>query len=406
MAVSRNERSRVRARELAHAALAGVRLHPLRSTLSLASFTAATAAAIALLAITGGAREELLTRIRLLGANLVRIESLGEESDERPSALTLADAGAIQSSFPFARTIAPVRMIPDSVQLPDERFAVEVIGTTPDYFALRGLAFRRGRPFSIEENARGASVCVAGHATARRLARNGPVYGSFVKIGERWCRVVGILETNAITTGEDTDRRLYVPIHTTLRGDLSERQPLEAILLRIQTDIDPERAADAVEKTLLRRHGGVQHFAIGTAKALLGEERRTRGLLDTLLGSVALFALGLGGIALGSQSWQAVSSRRREIAIRRTLGAKRSEILSQFLLEGVLLALAGAILGVLLGTLGAAIAARLGDWPWTIPGRQIAATFGLVGLAGVAATLYPAYRAAILDPVEALRQER
>jgi len=406
MVASSEPAGRIRTRDLARAAVAGVRLYRLRSSLTLASFAAGTAAAVALLAITGGARQELLERIQRLGANLVSVHAVGEAGREAPPALTVSDAVALGRALPFTRDVAPVRVVPASVLLPDEQITVQVVGTTPDYFALRGLSFARGRPFSIEESDAGRGVCVAGDATARRLVREGPVYGALVKVGTRWCRVVGILDPEAVTTGEDTDRRLYVPLTTTLRGDLSNRQGLGEILLRVAHDVDPERAALVVRRTLLRRHEGVEHFAIETAQALLRQQRSTRGLLDTLLGAVALLSLCLGGVALGSQAWQSVSLRRREIAIRRAIGARRGEILTQFLLEGVMLAIAGATTGAALGVAGSAFAAALGGWPWVIPLRQLGTTLAVILVLGVASTLYPAYRAATLDPVAALRHER
>lgn len=403
---SREPHPGIRPRDLIRAAVSGVRLYRVRSTLTVASFAAGTAAAVALLAITGGARQELLDRIQRLGADLVSIHAVGETSRDSPPALTLSDASAIETALPFARDVAPVRVVPASVLLPDEQLTVQVIGTTPDYFALRGLSFARGRSFSIEESEEGHGVCVAGDATARRLAREAPVYGSLVKIGNRWCRVVGILEPEATTTGDDTDRRLYVPIATTLRRDLSSRQSLGEILLRVSRDVDPERAAQVVRRTLVRRHDGTEHFAIETAQALLRQTESARSLLDTLLSAVAALALALGGIALGSQAWQSVSLRRREIAIRRAIGARRAEILAQFLLEGVLLATAGSLVGAALGSVGSAFAAAVGDWPWLLPTRSLVATIGGILALGLAATSYPAYRAAVLDPVAALRTER
>ena len=397
--------TRIQPRDLVRSALAGVRLHRLRSLLTIASFAAGTAAAAALLVITSGARVELLARIERLGANLVSIRAVGEPGRDGPPPLTLADATTLRDGFPFAERVAPVRVHDASVLLPNEQLTVQVVGTTTDYFALRGLSFRRGRSFSPEENDAGDSVCVAGDETARHLARRGAVYGSLVKVGERWCRVIGILASQPETRGEDSDRRLYVPLATTLRGNLSPRQPLGEILVRVADDVDPTRAADVFGRTLLRRHDGVEHFAVETAEALLRQHRNTRGLLDTLLAVVASLALGLGGIALASQAWQSMSLRRREIAIRRAVGARRSEILAQFLLEGLLLATVGAAMGALLGAAGAGVASAVGGWPWRVPTQSlIVALTGILAL-GIAATAYPAYRAAILDPVEALRHE-
>ncbi len=404
MADSRDH-ARIAPRDLLRAALSGVRLYRLRSTLTIVSFAAGTAAAVALLAITGGARAELLARLAELGAQLVRVHAVGEAGRAGPPALTLADATTLAVSLPFASKLAPVRVVPASVLLPNDQFTVEVVGTEPDYFALRGLSFARGRAFSARESASGEAVCVAGSGAARRLSRSEPVYGALVKVGSRWCRVIGVLAPTAVTTSDGTDRRLYVPIRSTLRHDLSERQSLGEIFVRVADDVDPERAARVVRRALVRRHDGVEHFAVETAQAVLAQSRGARGLLDTLLAVVAVAALGLGGVTLASQSWQSVSLRRSEIAIRRAIGARRSEILTQFLLEGVMLAALGAGIGIGLGVLGAALASRLGGWPWLLPAEQFGAALFAIVLLGVAATLYPAYRAATLDPVAALRQD-
>jgi putative ABC transport system permease protein len=291
--------------------------------------------------------------------------------------------------------VAPVRTVESSVLLPDERVTVEVIGTTPDYFRLRGLRFARGRPFTVDEAAEGRNVCVLGGAAARRLAPAGDAYGALVKVGGSWCRVVGVLATD--------ERGLFLPIAGTLRRDLSGRQALSEIVLRIEEGIDPARAAPVIDRALLRRHGGRRFFEVMTAEMLLQQQRSARGLLDTLLAVVALSACGLGAVGLASLSWQGVTARTREIAIRRAVGARRGEILMQFLLEGMVLAAAGGVVGAGLGALGSGLAAALGDWPWLLSLRALLGACAGVVAVGVAATAYPAYRAATLDPVAALR---
>jgi putative ABC transport system permease protein len=312
-----------------------------------------------------------------------------------PPSLTVADAAVLEESLGFVRAVAPVRAVESSVLLPDERVTVNVIGTTPDYFRLRRTRFARGRPFTAAETAAGRSVCVLGAAAARRLDPAGDAYGDLVKVGGGWCRVVGVLAAE--------DRDLFLPIAATLRGDLSGRQALREIVLSVDEHVDPELAAPIVERALLRRHDGRRHFEVVTAETLLRQRRSARGLLDTLLAVVAILAGGLGAVGLASLSWQGVMVRTREIAIRRAVGARREEILAQFLLEGVVLAAAGGALGTVLGALGSGMLALFGGWPWLLSLRALLASWAGVVAVGVAATAYPAYRAATLDPVAALR---
>jgi putative ABC transport system permease protein len=399
-------------RDLLRDALRGVRLHRLRSWLTAASFAAGTAAAIALFAMTGGARAELLRQIRALGADLVAVRAVGATPKGVPPALTFADARALAESFPFVRDVAPVREIESSVLLPDDRVSVRVVGTTPDYFVLRRMSFARGRAFSREESDQGRNVCVLGEETARRVALGRDPYGSLVKVGASWCRVIGIVSRSALLEraggggggrADEPGRELYLPIATTLRHDLSLRHGLEEIVLRLDEHADAEAVAGVLRRALLRRHDGSERFEVATAEALLRQQRSARGLLDMLLACVALVALLLGGVGLASLSWQSVALRTREIAIRRAVGARRGEILAQFVLEGVLLALGGGVLGALAGAVGSGVVAAAGGWPWLLSLRQLLVVCGVALAIGVLATLYPARRAATLDPVAALR---
>jgi len=399
----------MRPRDLLRSAARGVRLRSVRSWLTAASFAAGTAAAIALFAITGGAREELLRELRALGADLLAVRTVGKAGANDPAALTFADAVAVRESFPFVREMAPVRQVAASVLLPDERISVEVIGTTSDYFSLRRLRFTRGRPFSREEADAGAAVCVVGEGTERRLAAFGEVYGALVKVGASWCRVIGTLGTEASTgaglgsVGGQGGRELYLPITTTLRRDLSDRQEVREILLRVAGGVEPESAAPVIQRALARRHDGQHPFEILTARDLLEQQRRARGLLDALLAAVAVLALGLGGVGLAALSWQAVAARTREIAIRRAIGASRGEVLAQFVAEGLLLAAGGGLAGALAGGVGSAVVARLEGWPWTLAPGHVAIVCAVSIGVGLAATIVPARRAALLDPVVALR---
>jgi putative ABC transport system permease protein len=421
-------------RDLLASAERGVRLHRWRSALTAAGFAAGTAAAVALFAIAGGARLEILEQIRALGAGFVTVRAIGGGRGLEPP-LTFGDAEALATSFPFVADVAPVAVLARSVLLPDESVAVRVLATTPEFFALRGARFERGRPFSREEAASGRNVCVLGAEAARRIVPAGAAYGTLVKVGGNWYRVVGVLarSSGGESSSSDTEgqgREVFVPIATVLQtaglnpqealrdegrgrtpvgetvwGGASGRRSLREILLRIDDEVDPDAGRDVLERALLRRHAGRKHFEVLTAEDLLHRGRAARGVLDVLLGSVATAAFFLGGIAMATLSWQSVRERTREIAIRRAVGARRSEIVAQFLLEGAAIAVGGAAAGTVLGSLGSLAAARAGGFPWTIGAGECIVAAAIAVAIGLAASLHPALRAAAVDPVAALRFE-
>jgi len=398
-------------RDLLVEARRGVRLHRARSLATASGFAAGTAAAIALFAITGGARIEILRRIEALGTDLVAVRPVGEVSRGAPPPLTYGDSQAIAASLRFVRTVAPVRALDSEVLLPTERVKIRVVGTTEELFSLRRMRFRRGRPFTAEETVRGDAVCVLGAAAARRLVPGADAYGGLVKIGGNWYRVVGVLAAEADLGTEsaqesDTGRDVYLPITHTFSSDAFPRQALAEAWLSIDSGTDPEAAAPVVERALERRHGGQQHFEVTTAASLLSQHRATKGLLNQLLLLVSIAAFATGGVAMTAVSWQNVRSRTREIAIRRAVGAESAEVLAQFVLEGVLLASAGAAVGITVGIVASGGAAVAAGWPWMLPASKTLATLAIALGVAIVSTLAPASYAARLDPVSALRLER
>ncbi|HSD10046.1 MAG TPA: ABC transporter permease [Candidatus Binatia bacterium] len=398
--------------DLVHDAVRGVRLHRVRSGLTAAGFAAGAAAAVALLAITGGARAEILRRLAALGMELVAVRPVGEAAPGAPPALTFGDAEALSRALRFVRAVAPVRAVESSVLLPTERVSVRAIGTTSEFFTLRRLRFQRGRAFRDDEVTRGDTVCVLGSEAARRFAASGEAYGALVKVGGNWYRVIGVLARESrdgaewAGGGTNPGREVYLPITNTFAPDAFRRQGLAEAWLAIDSDVDPEAAAPIVERVLENRHEGKQRFEVTTAARLLSEHRATRGLLNRLLFLVSLAAFVLAAVGMTTASWQNVRNRTREIAIRRAVGARQSEVLAQFVLEGVVVAAAGAAAGIAAGVAGSGVASWMSDWPWMLSPLEAASTFALAIALAIVSTLYPAAYAAALDPVVALRFDR
>ena len=399
-------------RDLFDDAARGVRLRRVRSAFTACGFAAGTAAAIALCAITGGARFEILRRLSAMGIDLVAVRPVGENPHGAPPALTYGDAVDVGRSLGFVRAIAPLRSVQANVLLPNERLSVRAIGTTAEFFRLRRLHFQRGRPFRDDEVERGEAVCVLGAEAARRLVPSGEAYGALVKVGGNWYRVVGVLAPDAVGAsqwaGEDANpaREVYLPITHTFAPDAFRRQSLAAAWLAVAGEVDPEAAAPVIERALERRHEGRQHFEVVTAARLLAEHRATRGLLNRLLLAVSVAAFALGGVGMMTLSWQNVRGRTREIAIRRAVGARRVEVLAQFVLEAVVVALAGATVGVLAGIAGSGVVSWWSGWPWMLSPVEAFVTLAAAVAIAAAASLHPAAHAATLDPVVALRFDR
>lgn len=402
----------MRREDLLREAVRGVRLHPVRSASTAAGFAAGAAAAVALLAITGGARAEILRRIEALGTDRIAVRPVGEPAEGAPPPLTYGDAEDLARSFPFVRALAPIRVVDSQVLMPSERVSVRVVGTTPDLFRLRRLRFARGRAFAVRDVRRGGHACVLGALAARRLVPAGEAYGALVKVGGNWYRVVGVLAPANSAEGrvggeeENAGRDVYLPITQTFASEAARRQPVDELWMAVDASVEPEAAAGVLERALERRHGGRQHFAVTTAARLLSEHRATRGLLNELLLLVSLAAFVLGGVGMAVVSSQSVRHRTREIAIRRAVGAQQGEVLAQFVVEGVLVASAGALAGVAFGVAASGVAAWVGDWPWMLSPLAALLAYAVAIVVGMLATLYPAACAAALDPVSALRLER
>lgn len=393
--------------DLLREALAGLRLRRSRSILTALGFAVGAGAAVALGAVASGARAEILARFDSLGLNVVRVRAVTARKGEPPP-LTLGDARALEESFPFVVRASPVRIVGKPVRLADGRRSIVVVGTDEALFSLRGDRFRRGRPFTPDEARRGDAVCVIGAAAARPLGIEGDALGALANVGGSWYRVVGILRESAETLsigGGDSGREVYVPIAATLRRDRGERQAVHEVVVQVDEGVQPEAAAEAIRRSLARRRGGAERFEVKTAAALLRESRATRGVLDRLLLVVGALALVVGGLGALALAWQGALERRREIAIRRALGARRIEIAGQFVLEGVALAALGGAAGTLVGAAAAAILARALGWPWQLEPATLGLALLLPLVVAWIATSIPAWSAARVDPVAALRFE-
>ncbi len=400
-------------------ALESLAANKLRSGLTVLGIVIGVAAVIAMLAIGRGAQNSISGQIEGIGTNLIFISSGSMTGDVRnPKPLTLEDAEAIADPLlaPSVIAVAPLLQGGAEVSTGKESSQVSVSGVTPDYASVANEAVSEGEFIGADHVLARSAVAVIGPDTAENLfGRKEGVTGETVRIDGQPFRVIGVLESKGGSGFGSQDDRIMVPL-TTAQTRLFQRG------VRGSVDMIQAQAADsdsvnlAVEEVsaLLRtRHRtefGMDDFTIFTQQSILDMTSQITGVLTLFLGGVAAISLLVGGIGIMNIMLVSVTERTREIGLRKAIGARKRDILVQFLSESILLSLVGGIIGILLAwgisTLIGAIAAASGTPIEPEIGIDSIALATLFSMAvGLLFGLYPANRAASLQPVEALRYE-
>lgn len=416
-------------------------LHKLRSFLTMLGTILGVSSVIAMLAIGEGSKRHAVEQIRKLGATNVIVRSVKPDQDNDAPAsstnnsnrvsrvleygLRYDDFDRLLAAVPGIKVAVPIAMVRKNVQFGRHRVPnARILGTTPDYIRVKKLAIDRGRFLSDADNSTTANVVVLGAGAAARLFGYQDPLGKPLLIGNGAYTVVGVLDTqdpgNASTAAidlQDFNNDIYVPISSARRRfgemqrivragseEFEKTQLSEITLCMAHEDLVSPTAAMA--QTLLNvGHPLGTDFEIQVPLELLNQAKREKRLWNIVLGSIAGISLLVGGIGIMNIMLATVTERTREIGIRRAIGAKRSDIVAQFLMETMVLSTTGGILGIFVGiaiplvvTSYSEIETALSVWP-------IVLAFGISLLAGVVFGVYPARRAAMLDPIEALRHE-
>ena len=395
--------------------------HRLRSALAMLGIVFGVGAVISMLAIGAGAEREALMMIERLGLHnvLVRAKDLDDkeldEARKKSLGVSPRDAAAIADAVPGVLGVAP-RLEVDAWKIlaGGARAEGEVWGVSHQQAALSGLRLGEGRFLDPVDERTHAQVCVLGGALRRDLFGQEPALGHSVKVNDLWLEVVGVLDSGG-ATGESfqgvhvgsPDRELYLPVTTAMRK--LDRKPLAApldeLVVRLAPDADSAQAGRMIAALLERLHGGAEDWELVVPEALLEQSRRTQRLFDLVMGCIAGISLLVGGIGIMNVMLASVLERTREIGVRRAVGARRREIVQQFLVESFALSAAGGIAGVVTGVGIARAVALLAGWTTRVAPLSVLLAVGVAMTVGLASGIYPAMRAARLDPVEALRYE-
>ncbi|GAB4475786.1 MAG: ABC transporter permease [Anaerolineales bacterium] len=399
-------------------ALESLASNKLRSGLTILGIVIGVAAVIAMISIGRGAENSITGSIQGIGTNLLFVFQGGNEDVRNPKPLTLADANAINDPFqaPSVANVAPMLMGNGKVSYGGESVVTSIEGVTPDFAEVRNYRVTEGEFISEEHMLGRSSVVLLGPDVAEKLfGRKEGLVGETVRIEGQPFRVLGVLESKGGSSFSNQDDRVMVPFTTAQARLIRRSTPDQVDLLMVQAvsaQAVPQ-AAEEVAQILRYRHKteiGADDFTILTQQDFLDTARSITNILTIFLGGIAAISLLVGGIGIMNIMLVSVTERTREIGLRKALGARRSDILVQFLTESMVLSLFGGLVGIGLGWLisfvvGQIAAANNADINPAIGLDTILLATLFSTAVGLFFGLYPANRAASLEPVEALRYE-
>jgi putative ABC transport system permease protein len=426
-------------------ALEAVIANRLRSFLTALGIIFGVAAVIAMMAIGNGAQQEILEQIKLVGVNNIVIEpiseqfeeNLGEEADlgkERKKfspGLRLIDIKSIKKNIPGIAKISPEIVLETNIVYGGVRRSAKLVGITPAYFDVLDFKLDEGRLFSEANEIKGDPVCIIGRAVQRKFFPKENPIGRKIKSGNQWLEIIGIMEERYVSEQSisklgirDFNMDVYIPIQSMLvrfkNRDLvtgydledestGQQNPnyhqIDKLVVQVAESESLNPTAEVISKLLSRSHNGVVDFEITIPELLLKQQQRTQNIFNIVLGAIAGISLLVGGIGIMNIMLASVMERIKEIGLRLSLGAKKSDIVNQFLFESIMISVSGGIIGVILGVLLAYAVSVFGDFPTVVSFPSILLSFGVAATVGLIFGIAPAQKAASQDPITSLRYE-
>ena len=399
-------------------------LHRLRSLLTMLGMIFGVAAVVSMLSIGAGARQKVMAFIEQMGVrNLIveakettewqahmKIRKISPGLTFQDYRVILDDVGDIVFSSPRKRFTAP-KTLPKSQQDPPT-----VYGVNPSYTTIADLHVLQGRFFDPDEESRAAAVCVLGAAARSSLFGASDPIGQYVKVNDQWFRVIGIAAPQLSSQTEvggvptlDLNNTMYVPLTSAiLRLEDSysgQRDEIDGIYLNLRENADLPGVARVVRAILDSSHHSAGDFSVIVPAELLAEQRRTERLFNAVMVAIASISLLVGGIGIMNIMLASILERTREIGVRRAVGARQSDIIRQFVVEATMISFVGGSFGIVFGFVMSRLIAWLAGWSTIVTASSIMLAFVVSITVGLVFGIYPAVKAARLDPVEAIRYE-
>lgn len=402
-------------------AIRALRVNKLRSALTVLGIVVGVGAVVCMVSVGAGAQAEVSEKIRTLGANLLLVlpgaqNSGGArfESGTQPT-LTEEDATSIRRELVDVQVAAPLLSHSMPLVAANKNWVTLVAGINPDYLAAREWQIANGRSFSSDEIASGSKVAIVGSVIVEELFNGRAAVGETFRIGNVPFTVIGVLDKKGLgAAGRSQDDVVFIPLSAAKSRVLgavhgTTRESLDFITIKISDAAAMPAIERELEALLRQRHrirgDAPSDFRIENPADVLFARGAAVRLLGSLLIAVAAVSLVVGGISIMNIMLVSVTERTREIGLRMAVGASRRDIRNQFLIEALILALMGGLVGGILGAVAAVAIAWEAGWPILISPWVIILACGFAGFIGISFGLYPAHRAARLDPIVALRFE-
>lgn len=418
------------------------------------------AAVIAMLAIGNGAEKEILEQIKQIGSNNIVIKiklpdpkteeeqksrKPGQENQKFSPGLSLADAENIQKTVPGVKSVSP-EIESETVFFSNGlKTKGKLLGITNAYFENSGISVTQGQSFSETQWENSMPVCLIGRGIQSKLFANSEAIGQPIKCGGNWFKVIGILDDRKVDEKSmsklsirNVNQEVYVPIQTFLMrvmnrsevtkdeiirfqkeqaneeesGESSNKptaavnyNQLDRLVVTMQESNSMEPAVEVIDKLLKRRHFGAEDYEIVVPELLLKQEQKTRKLFNLVLAVIAGISLLVGGIGIMNIMLASVLERIKEIGLRLAIGARREDILYQFIAEAIVISLSGGILGIILGIIFSYLIEIFADIETVISATSVVISFFVSVSVGLIFGIYPARKASLQNPIESLRYE-
>ncbi|MEO8381829.1 MAG: ABC transporter permease [Acidobacteriota bacterium] len=408
-------------RETFLTAFSNLSRHKLRTSLTMLGMIFGVGAVIAMLSIGAGAEEKAMDAIGRLGLRNVIVRAKDVKPDDRQElrkkslGVSLRDGEAIVEAVPNIERVLPrIEVKPYKIMAPGAKTKAKVFGVSARYREVANVGLAHGRFFDERDEHEHGQVAVIGEEVRRNLFGYGEAIGRQLKVNDVWLEVIGVLSSDPAGGGsgqaggqQSTAKEIWIPVSTAMRK--FDRDPLDApideLMVTVREGVSTRRTAQVIEPLLQRLHGGADDYEVVVPEALLEQSRQTQRIFNIVMGSIAGISLLVGGIGIMNIMLASVLERTREIGVRRAIGATRKDIRAQFVIESFAISLIGGIAGIIIGIVLARVVAAYAGWPTVITVWSLILSTGVSITVGLVSGIYPAARAAELNPVEALRYE-
>lgn len=443
-------------------AIDAVIANKMRSLLTALGIIFGVAAVIAMLAIGNGAQQEILNQIKLVGVNNIVIKPIIEQKEEKLNetaggkkekkkfspGLTVRDVKSITTTIPGLAKVSPEIILNTSVIQNGIRRSAKLVGVEPTYFDIYDFQLAEGQMFNADQMRTGAPVCIIGSALKSRFFPTENAIGKSLKVGPHWLTVIGVMRERYVSENSisklgirDFNMDVYAPLQSVLiryenrdlitaealrlanmrsqgviiiGGAASEEEneseknnyhQIDRLVIQVDETAKLQTTAEIISRMLTRRHYEVVDFEIEIPELLLKQQQRTNDIFNYVLGAIAGISLLVGGIGIMNIMLASVLERIKEIGLRLSIGAQKSDVVQQFLFEAVMISISGGLIGVILGVTLAYFVSVFANIPTIISFTSILLSFGVAATVGLIFGIAPARRAASQDPITSLRHE-